>query len=750
MVDTMESNWRQISPFIKNKTAYKIDEYDQSLNLDYWQRLAPKAVMYGAGVIKLFLEQTAEYQPILQKAQIFTPSPELLPESEPVAVRLPVIETIKPLSKPFSQTPSQPFEPPLIEESEAEGEQPAASPEGKQAGKGENKGENKGEEQGEEQGFSFSGSPSGSPSTSPQEPEQPEQPAQPPHLVINEIQIRDNEFVELYNPTDTGISLASYSFCYYSSNRDWNDPWRNQQFPATASISAGGYYLIGLEGYPKQDGNPNADWQVYNSNQLSNIAGSVAILLWDPTGKTASESQAGAIDTVAWGNMDFVKEGTSFQGIIGQDKSIQRKNNGQDTNDNNADFELKKIPTPTNSHNEQRIPGTLIDDHTIISEDTIWTIANSPYYIESNASQWPIVNPGVILTIEPGVVIMPQNPSYTFLEIRGTLKAEGAPDEKIVITSKNDSDYGGSSGAQPGDWTNIIFTPTSVNSSFKNVIFRYGGKKYGLNQVYTEAIKVDSSSIEMENVIIEKSESRGLYLINSNSKIKTSIFKDSKIGILIEGASDTSTIEDSFFENNEELGIEIKNSASPVIENNQFTNNGTVVGTSDQGAIMVYSAYPEFSNNQASNNINNGILVHWKSRFSRDTIWKADLPYVLISNAGEYPTIASGSTLTLEPRIVLKPMSGYYTALLVEGTLIAEAASNSEIVFTSLKDDSWGGDTNNDGNTSMPANNDWKEIKFISGSSGVLDHVFLYYGSMSPIATEEGASVKLGEVDFAP
>jgi len=41
----------------KNEKIYQLEENDTNLQTDYWTHLAPKAVQYGAGVIKLFLEQ---------------------------------------------------------------------------------------------------------------------------------------------------------------------------------------------------------------------------------------------------------------------------------------------------------------------------------------------------------------------------------------------------------------------------------------------------------------------------------------------------------------------------------------------------------------------------------------------------------------------------------------------------------------------------------------------------------------------
>lgn len=127
-----------------------------------------------------------------------------------------------------------------------------------------------------------------------------------------------------------------------------------------------------------------------------------------------------------------------------------------------------------------------------------------------------------------------------------------------------------------------------------------------------------------------------------------------------------------------------------------------------------------------------------KKYFYINTEWKKDLPYVLTSGNGDYVTVASGSVLTLEPGVIIKPISKFYTAMVVEGILLAEGASGSEIIFTSIKDDSFGGDTNNDGVT-LPADGDWKSIEFVSGGGGTLDHVFIYYGTGTPPIIDRSA-----------
>src|SRR3972149_2622756 len=86
---------------------------------------------------------------------------------------------------------------------------------------------------------------------------------------------------------------------------------------------------------------------------------------------------------------------------------------------------------------------------------------------------------------------------------------------------------------------------------------------------------------------------------------------------------------------------------------------------------------------------------------SADTVWtQAASPFVVSSNI----TVSSGVTLTIEPGVIVK-LSG--TQIFVQGTLRADAQGAAPITFTSLKDDSAGGDTNGDGNATSPAPGDW-------------------------------------------
>jgi hypothetical protein len=99
--------------------------------------------------------------------------------------------------------------------------------------------------------------------------------------------------------------------------------------------------------------------------------------------------------------------------------------------------------------------------------------------------------------------------------------------------------------------------------------------------------------------------------------------------------------------------------------------------------------------------------------FSSNTTWTAaGSPYVLDGDV----TVAAGVTLTISPGVVVK-LNGESRTLRVNGTLSAIGTQSSPITFTSYKDDSAGGDTNEDGSATSGAPGQWCAITFNSSGS---------------------------------
>jgi len=185
------------------------------------------------------------------------------------------------------------------------------------------------------------------------------------HLLISEVQLADNEFVELYNPTDSDIDVSDWYFSYFPATRDeegnpkynWNNPYRNKKFPDGTIILSKNHFLIGLKGYP------DSGWTLpEGSVQLSNTAGSVAIFSCDPKNteenpKTIEEAISCKIDALGWG--ETIAKETESTNPAPAEKSLARKlginQQGElnyiDTDNNQSDFEIQEIsPKKLNFH----------------------------------------------------------------------------------------------------------------------------------------------------------------------------------------------------------------------------------------------------------------------------------------------------------------------------------------------------------------------------------------------------------------
>ncbi len=122
------------------------------------------------------------------------------------------------------------------------------------------------------------------------------------------------------------------------------------------------------------------------------------------------------------------------------------------------------------------------------------------------------------------------------------------------------------------------------------------------------------------------------------------------------------------------------------------------------------------------------------SQITADAVWSSGKVYLVSGST----TVNAGVKLTVGPGVIVKFQTGNgIGTLLIKGTLIAKGTASSSIIFTSVHDKGFGGDTNNNLGGSWPNDGDWAGLTFATGSTGnVLDHVLIAYGG-----TSDGAAV---------
>ena len=332
-----------------------------------------------------------------------------------------------------------------------------------------------------------------------------------------------------------------------------------------------------------------------------------------------------------------------------------------------------------------------------IDSNTTWA-ADAVHRISCDVT----VNSGYVLTIKPGAIIK-FDPSTT-LQVNGALVAKGTTDAPIVFTSFKDDSYGGDtngdgSGSAPakGDWHNLEFAPGS-QGILEHVVVRYGGdcpSFYNSTSCTPTqrlgGINIDSATVTLSDATIEYNGAKqGLYGVYASGSASVTIHNstiqfNSGDGVKI-ASLPAASITDSTFTGNSGDGLSASTDAMPTIHNNVFTNNG------QYAAEVVFNhggdaSEPAFTNISGSGNHANAIRIQGSFSISSTLAYNPSLLYVVTSLG-----VHAGTTLTLTPGIILKGADNY-TTITVNGTLVAKGTAAAPIVFTSFKDDSYGGDT---------------------------------------------------------
>jgi nitrous oxidase accessory protein NosD len=151
--------------------------------------------------------------------------------------------------------------------------------------------------------------------------------------------------------------------------------------------------------------------------------------------------------------------------------------------------------------------------------------------------------------------------------------------------------------------------------------------------------------------------------------------------------------------------------------------NGKSVGQ-DLGSNIYNNAPKAFINGHIDTNA----TMQWRG-----------VPYVINGSTTVDPSV----TLTISPDVIIKLKSTQ--GMSVKGTLEVNATAGHEVYFTSYTDDSVGGDSNEDNDTTTPAPNYWSCISIADNASATIQHAVIRYGGYYSWVYKYGVVDKTGD-----
>nr|MEE4269773.1 right-handed parallel beta-helix repeat-containing protein [Candidatus Krumholzibacteria bacterium] len=309
---------------------------------------------------------------------------------------------------------------------------------------------------------------------------------------------------------------------------------------------------------------------------------------------------------------------------------------------------------------------------------------------------------GATLTIEPGVVLKMLSQTYTpfasHISVYGALVADADGTDPIILTSVKDDPVGNPADTNSdgnatmpatGNWNRLYYDEVSDDSVnlLRNVQLRYG--YYGTNDY--GMVWMTSAAPTFIDCTFEYA-GHGMGILGSSAPVVT----------------------DCVFDHMTSTPVRLSLISNPVF-------SGTTFGPGNG-----YNAL----------GIHNETLAQNATVRRRNVAQVANIPYVLLG-----PVIAGySSVLTIEPGVIIK---GTGSDITIRRGLMAQGGTDQDdqIVFTSVTDDFYGGDTNNDGSATAPGQTRWGRIiiqnEAIDDSTLISNTVFRYGYNNSTYGTIE-------------
>ena len=392
-----------------------------------------------------------------------------------------------------------------------------------------------------------------------------------------------------------------------------------------------------------------------------------------------------------------------------------------------------------------------IQGHTIYGNETWYS--GGTYVVQDSIT----VAQGGKLTIEPGVVIKFANqkgitvngtldargPDDNKIVFTSVLDNTYGGDTDALAQYPDHPDVGdtwqicpecvgdGRCGWAANYWGQIDFGPTSVDSVIDQAVMLWGGSvrfsEWCYNPYAAGMLSIQSSFTTVTNSTVSHSWGNGIDVSNASPLLTGDIITgNGGAGISISGNGSSPVImggtisnngQDGIYDNasgyslptitaalitgNGGWGIACSSSPTPLITGNTVSNNGaggvfcspavlsgnTITGNTGTAIQQDASGAWADGANTISGNTYNGVAINGGT-LSRDTTFTANNALYLIGNA---ITVPAGVKLTIEPGVVIKFAN--QKGITVNGTLDAKGTDDNKIVFTSVLDNTYGGDT---------------------------------------------------------
>jgi hypothetical protein len=310
------------------------------------------------------------------------------------------------------------------------------------------------------------------------------------------------------------------------------------------------------------------------------------------------------------------------------------------------------------------------------------------------------VSTGQTLTVEAGAIVK-MTPTSGQFTVSGTLDVNGTSGSPVIFTVIEDDSAGGDTNANgpssgsPGSWRGLKFNfAGSSGSTLDWCEVRYSGDLGNAN------VELSSSNISLNNCTLR------------------------------DGSAD---------------GLDCNSISRPTVDSCALTNNADNADKAVEATHI--EGVPNFTNNTATGNGGNYINVNSASLTGDLTLTANNcLGGAVVTGS---INVGAGLTLTLEPGVVMKAGTTF-SVCTINGTLMVNGTSGNPVVFTSLADDSAGGDANGDG-PSVGAPADWRGVLLNSAAdASVVDWLEVRYGGTfgAPNFDLSGADAALSNCTF--